>query len=179
MSFFFSQKKYSDDPLDHATNDDKTAKDNLAFLEGFLEKFPHFVNRTTYFAGESYGGVYIPFLTRLVLQDSNSQLNSQLAGIILGNPVMSCGSSTTANQMQLYYYHGLVSYVQFGAFLSKNCTTQDSMECDSILQAATDQIGVIDQELKKRIKREPSLDPDNLYQDFCSGNGIFIYRFQS
>ena len=46
---------YSDDPLDHATDDAKAAKDNIAFVDGFLKQFPKYVGRDTYFAGERWG----------------------------------------------------------------------------------------------------------------------------
>ena len=67
--------------------------------------------------------------------------------------------------------HGLVSYSDYGEFVQNGCLSQDSSTCDSIFQRAQSKIGVIDQELKrKREHQEPSLDPDDLYQDFCTGN---------
>jgi carboxypeptidase C (cathepsin A) len=47
---------YSDDPADHACDDNKAARDNLVFVENWLNEFPQFKGRQTWFAGESYGG---------------------------------------------------------------------------------------------------------------------------
>ncbi len=47
---------YSDNPLDHGCTDEIAAKDNLAFVNGWLEDFPQYKGRETWFAGESYGG---------------------------------------------------------------------------------------------------------------------------
>merc|ERR1711991_735531 len=80
--------------------------------------------------------------------------------------------------MNIYYWHGLVSYSDFGRFNALGCQESSSAECESIFNDAEKRIGVIDQELLTRLRstksakvtNEPSLDPDNLYQDFCIGN---------
>jgi serine carboxypeptidase-like clade 2 len=48
---------YSDDPLDHASNDAKAARDNLKFIEGWLDDFPAYKGRPTWFAGERLGRI--------------------------------------------------------------------------------------------------------------------------
>ncbi len=117
-------------------------------------------------------GVYVPTLTALALSDSSSQIYKQLAGISVGNPVFNCGSSTTANQMGLFYWNGLVSWNVMGPFVAAGCQFASSSTCDNLFSTAQSQIGDIDQELKKkkRIQPLPNLDPDDLYQDFCTGN---------
>ncbi len=140
-------------------------------MEGWLAEFPQYKGRPTYFSGESYGGVYVPWLTDLVLRSPQTQIYKQLVGITVGNGVMNCGSSTTANQMGLFYWNGLVSWQQMGPFVANGCQTQSSSTCDSLFSTAQAQIGYIDQELKKRYQLQPNLDPDCLYQDFCTGNG--------
>jgi hypothetical protein len=181
---------YSDNPFDHATSDAKAGADNLLFVEGFLKQFPQYKNRPTWFSGESYGGVYVPWLANLALSQPSSQIYKQLAGITVGNPVMvrrdvarvrcaflslfflqNCGSSTVANQMGLYYWNGLVSWQQMGPFVANGCQTSDASICSSLFSTAQSQIGYIDQELKKRYQQQPNLDPDCLYQNFCTGNG--------
>ncbi len=45
--------------------------------------------------------------------------------------------------------------------------------CNDILNIAFEQIGVIYQQ-KKSNTNEPNMDPDCLYQDFCTGNSVDI-----
>ena len=43
----------------HFAGDKRTAADTYVFLEGFLERFPAYVGREFWIAGESYGGHYV------------------------------------------------------------------------------------------------------------------------
>jgi len=52
--------------------------------------FPEFIGRDIWFTGESYGGVYVPMLTDMVLNNNTSILYKQLQGFMIGNPVFSC-----------------------------------------------------------------------------------------
>jgi hypothetical protein len=72
----------------------------------------------------------------------------------------------------------LVSFTNFDAWYSNGCVAnQNSAVCQQIWNVTQQQIGVIDQELKRKrgIPVQPSLDPDDLYQDFCTGNGTLDY----
>ncbi|CAH8548529.1 unnamed protein product [Schistosoma turkestanicum] len=60
---------YSTDP-DQIWDDDKTALDNYHALLHFLKKFPEYEGRRLFIAGESYGGVYVPTLSLLLLNSS-------------------------------------------------------------------------------------------------------------
>lgn len=78
-----------------------------------------------------------------------------------------------------YYWHGLVSYSNYQAWFSTGCdnvNNQGGSACTNLWTNIQNQIGVIDQELKRRsVPVQPSLDPDDLYQDFCTGNGTLGY----
>jgi serine carboxypeptidase-like clade 2 len=78
---------YSDVESDKNTNDWKAAADNFQFLELWLQEFPLYKGRQTWLVGESYAGVYIPTLTSLILNHTNSIINQQLVGLAVGNPV--------------------------------------------------------------------------------------------
>jgi carboxypeptidase C (cathepsin A) len=46
------------------TNDTQTAKDNMAGLRLFFDKFPSYLGNDFYLSGESYAGIYIPMLAK-------------------------------------------------------------------------------------------------------------------
>ena len=49
------------------TGDERTAEDAYQFLHGFLARFPQYVGRPFWIAGESYGGHYVPNLALQVM----------------------------------------------------------------------------------------------------------------
>jgi cathepsin A (carboxypeptidase C) len=65
--------------------DDFTASASGAALEDFfLNKFPEFINNDLYITGESYAGVYIPTLSRFILE--HTKIASNLKAIAVGDP---------------------------------------------------------------------------------------------
>jgi len=80
-------------------------------------------------------------------------------------------STVTTVSMNTLYWHGLVSYRVYVKYVSNGCLENggNSAICQDLYQEAMKQIGVIYQQIAPQ--PFPSLDPDNLYQDFCTGNG--------
>jgi len=106
----------------------------------------------------------------------NSFSYAGLAGLSLGNPVISCVSADyNAIQMNLFYWHALVSHLVYANWTSNGCNDNSNLpNCNSIFATAISQIGVINQQLMD-ITDQPSLDPDDLYQDWCTGNGTLEF----
>jgi len=194
---------YSNDPADYNTNDTRSAEDNYAFLLGFLELFPEYVGRDLWLTGESYGGVYVPYLSSLILSGSSQSLIDQFKGFMIGNPVICTNFDYRSVQLNIFYWHGLVSYINFKNFSDNGCDKghpPSEKVCNEITRTIIKEIGIIDQELKaeevfglalsdnthpisidsskKKEKNLPSLDPDDLYQDFCTGNGTLEFSLQ-
>jgi len=163
---------YSNTSSDYNTDDTKTAIDNAAFIEGFLQQYPKYIGRTLWLTGESYAGVYVPTLVNQILSNSSSRAYQQLKGFMVGNPVFGCEEQNVDGEtMELFYWHGLVSYDIYVQWDQENCRhnpTTQTKHCQDLLNRALKQVGVIDQELVD--PNQPSIDPDNLYQDFCTGN---------
>ncbi|XP_069507337.1 lysosomal protective protein isoform X2 [Ambystoma mexicanum] len=93
---------YSDDK-NYATNDTEVAMNNYLALKEFFRLFPEYSKNEFFITGESYGGVYVPTLSELVMEDPSINLQ----GIAVGNGL----SSYASNQNSLVnfaYYHGLV-----------------------------------------------------------------------
>uniref|UniRef100_A0A7S4KTW6 Carboxypeptidase n=1 Tax=Paramoeba aestuarina TaxID=180227 RepID=A0A7S4KTW6_9EUKA len=164
-----------DHPSKYTSSDDQAAEDNFNFIEGFLKANPKFVGRKTWLAGESYGGVYIPTLTGQILDNPNSNIYNQLTGTMLGNPVMSCESLKEKDVLvHIFFWHQLISYSSYQEWNNDGCPqTPQSAHCSSLFIKIFREIGRVYQEIGAFSFNgtQPSLDPDDLYQDFILGNG--------
>ncbi|CAA0812852.1 Serine carboxypeptidase-like 45 [Striga hermonthica] len=87
-------------------NDEITARDNLKFLEKWIERFPEFMNRELYITGESYAGHYVPQLASLIIQTKANKFN--LKGIAIGNPLLNF-SRDYNSRAEFWWSHGLIS----------------------------------------------------------------------
>jgi serine carboxypeptidase-like clade II len=148
--------------------------------------------------GESYAGVYIPSLAYQILtNNSDSQLASNLkkGGLMLGNPVTNCKGSSYAgdgsilnlnDQLNLFYWHGMVSRRDFDEWNSKGCNTASPahlLECYVIYGRVQRGIGHLDQPLQseeqerrhRRVQPAGSINPDMLYFSYCAGNGTLDF----
>jgi len=173
---------YSNNVSDMHTGDIKAAMDNYKFLQLFVTtQFPEFLGRDLWFTGESYGGVYVPMLSAYVTSNSSSPLYKAFKGFMVGNPVFSCQGGligTTGaywnEDINALYWHGAISYTNYNNWTMQGCT--DPMKaagaaCQYIYNLAMSQIGEIVQEKRFASMNWPSLDPDDIFQDFCTGNG--------
>jgi len=176
---------YSNTSTDIQTNDTRSSTDNFLFLEYFINKeFPEFVGRKLWFTGESYGGVYVPMLSDLVV---SSDLAAQFQGFMIGNPVFNCQDNGEffIEQINLLYWHGLASYTNYLNWTTTGCNDPKQAQtkpCQDILNLVFSQLGVIDQELFSNSEEDkappntwPSVDPDDIFQDFCTGNGTLDF----
>uniref|UniRef100_A0A7C9D069 Carboxypeptidase n=2 Tax=Opuntia streptacantha TaxID=393608 RepID=A0A7C9D069_OPUST len=106
VGFSYSTNKSFYDTLD----DEKTARDNLVFLQNWLAKFPEYKDRDLFITGESYAGHYIPQLGNLILK---STLKSNLKGVAIGNPLLEF-STDFNSRGEFLWSHGLISDSTYG-----------------------------------------------------------------
>lgn len=92
----------------NGVNDKITARDNLVFLQRWLNKFPAYKTRDLYLTGESYAGHYIPQLAVLMLRFNKKQKIFNLKGVALGNPLLNFEKDFNARAEYLWS-HGLIS----------------------------------------------------------------------
>ncbi|KHJ90270.1 serine carboxypeptidase [Oesophagostomum dentatum] len=74
-----------------AANDDQTAGQNYAALKDFFNRVQtKYKTRTFFLTGESYAGIYIPMLSKLVVQGiaSGDFPNANFQGVAIGNGFM-------------------------------------------------------------------------------------------
>ncbi|RHY85006.1 hypothetical protein DYB35_014025 [Aphanomyces astaci] len=145
-------------------NDDFTSARAREFLEQFLAAYPSLHGRDFYITGESYGGMYIPFLVHNLVSTPVSGIN--LKGFAIGNPYTDEAIDNAA-YLDYYYTHGLISIEEY-ATIQSTCNksglaayagvfSDDSADtpCAKAVRAARDEAD------------SGSLNPYYIYGDVC------------
>jgi len=72
---------------EYRTGDALTAQENYQVILSFLQKYPQYNSTAFYLTSESYGGHYIPTLSKYILQQNAQQaFKINFQGFCLGNP---------------------------------------------------------------------------------------------
>ena len=116
---------YSNNEDDYRIGDEQSAKDNLATIIGFLDKFPHFENSRLFITSESYGGHYMPTLANEIINYNDAQSEEQnklnFQGFAVGNPYTDYYSGVGA-EMETYWGKQLLPKPLWDKYLQNNCT---------------------------------------------------------
>ena len=99
--------------------DDVTAENLLYGIKDFLNLFPELKGRPFYVSGESYAGVYIPFLSKKILEDTSSD-KVNLKGVLIGNPLTYFDTDSERSLVEFSLSHGIISLETFESF-KRNC----------------------------------------------------------
>jgi len=95
-------------------NDTLTAKDNLASLISFFtDIFPEFSTNDLYLAGESYSGIYVPYLANEIHEYNSKQTDAflfNLKGYIVGNGCTNWKYDVIPAYVEMGFMHGLYDY---------------------------------------------------------------------
>jgi len=113
---------YSDD-LNCSMNDDTTADENYQALLRFFKKFPNLAENDFFVTGESYGGVYVPTLTRRILQGNakNEGTTINLKGFAVGNGLSSSALNVDSS-MWFAFHHGIIGEDQWDRLTTSCCS---------------------------------------------------------
>ncbi|KAJ8560012.1 hypothetical protein K7X08_004070 [Anisodus acutangulus] len=98
-------------------NDEITARDNVAFLQRWFNKFPRYRNNNLFLTGESYAGHYVPQLAKLMIELNNKKKLFNLKGVALGNPVLKFATDFNS-RAEYFWSHGLISDSTYRMFTS-------------------------------------------------------------
>lgn len=105
---------YCEGLKDCAFDDDISAADNLTVVLEWYAKFPEFQQNELYISGESYAGVYVPYLAYYLYQhnlsnaDDDTVFKPNLKGFAVGNGVTNWTYDTTAAYIDMSYWHSLM-----------------------------------------------------------------------
>ena len=117
-------------PSECGFTDSTSADDNLAaVLNLMIMKFPDLQNNDIYIAGESYAGIYVPFLASR-LDDYITKNKGKTGvyipnfkGFMVGNGVTNWKYDTTPAFFEMAYWHGLVDDRLY-ANIKANCNLE-------------------------------------------------------
>ena len=103
----------------YSWTDDDTADNLLYAVKDFLNEF-NLKGRDFYISGESYAGVYIPFLATHMLEDTSTTDKVNLRGVLIGNGLTDFDTDVERSMVEFGFYHGLISAETFDIF-KRNC----------------------------------------------------------
>ncbi|CAD8152392.1 unnamed protein product [Paramecium octaurelia] len=107
-------------------NDASAAQDALDALLDFFVQFPNYENRPFYIGGESYAGMYIPYLASLIINQSKNTIN--LKGILVGNGCTLGSECTDLKQLPLF-----TSKYQFNIYFQRGfLSLEDKQKYDQL-----------------------------------------------
>lgn len=151
-----------DTAKNYTSNDDDAAINNYFALKDFFKKFPEYAGRAFFITGESYGGIYVPTLSNLVMKDPS--FNFQ--GFAVGNGL----SDVALNDNSLVYfvyYHGLIGETQWFQLLKFCCPQNTTNSCD--FQGSSNPECGMELEKVQELVWGSGLNVYNVYQECYGG----------
>ena len=114
----YSTCKYQD--CHHS--DESSSVDNLEFLLGWFEKFPEFKKNTLYISGESYGGIYVPYMAYQIHDyTKNAEEKINLEGFLVGNGVTNWDHDTLPSMVDQSYYRSVLDLETYDKWVANGC----------------------------------------------------------
>ncbi|ETV91954.1 hypothetical protein H310_13603 [Aphanomyces invadans] len=155
-------------------HDDVTAARSREFLEQFLALYPQYTNRDFYITGESYAGMYIPFLVHQLVTEPVAGLH--LTGFAIGNPYTDQKIDGKA-YMDYYYTHGLISIETYRA-VERDCKPTEWWLCQFNHPGCSSQCAATYDEAVASVDLE-DLNPYYIYGDVCllQGNQSQVLKY--
>jgi carboxypeptidase C (cathepsin A) len=131
-------------------SDDQSAEDSLVAVLAFFEKFPEMKSHDLYISGESYAGIYVPYLSYYIDQYNTTHAAEEdvfkpnLKGFMVGNGVTNYDYDCTPAYIEMGYWHSLYSDELRDQMIAAQCDfggmpSRASAECRK-LQAEFNQL---------------------------------------
>jgi carboxypeptidase C (cathepsin A) len=107
-------------------DDENVSYENLKAVQEFFAAFPERRNNDLYLTGESYGGIYIPYLAlRIDEYNQNATDLINLKGFAIGNGVTNWKYDTAPAFVKMAWAHGLISNDLNERILASDCDFAD------------------------------------------------------
>lgn len=118
-----------DTPYDLTHNDYTQSTDMLAALTGWYDRFPDFKKHELFISGESYGGIYVPYLSwqiyeynlKMNVTTGNKDSNINLKGFAVGNGVTNWKYDTEPSLPATLYGFNMISTKTYKSFTENGC----------------------------------------------------------
>jgi len=113
-------------PQDCKFDDDSDAKDNLEVLISWFGMFPEYAKTDLYISGESYAGIYVPYLANQIYEHnknatSNDTVYPNLKGFMVGNGVTNWNYDGNPSYVEMAYWHSLYPQEMHDEMIAKKC----------------------------------------------------------
>lgn len=108
-------------------SDPQSAADNLTAVLSFFDKFPEFGTNDLYISGESYAGIYVPYLTQsidtynIANADDATVFKPNLKGFMVGNGVTNYTYDCTPAFVEMGFWHSLYDTNMHDEMIANNC----------------------------------------------------------
>ena len=114
-----------DDEADCTYTDDSSAADNFDAIMYFFETlFPERQTNEIYISGESYAGIYVPFVFDLLAQEKENPTKDftiNLQGYMVGNGCTNWKHDNLGKYMLMAYWHGLIDDALYNKLNDNDC----------------------------------------------------------
>jgi carboxypeptidase C (cathepsin A) len=122
----YSYCDFNNHPEDCQHNDNTIAKDNLAAILNWFEKFPEYKPNNLYISGESYGGIYVPYTSNAIyhhnqIAKTTGAFQPNLQGFMVGNGVTNWKLDTSPAYLKMGFWHSLYDYDTYLNMTALNC----------------------------------------------------------
>merc|ERR1719265_992671 len=136
---------YCEGLQDCSFDDEQSGADNLAAVLAWFEKYPEFKSNELYISGESYGGIYVPYLTYNLVQHAEANAENDdvfkpnIKGFAVGNGVTNWTYDTNAAFVEMSYWHSLIPTELHDKITAAECNyagpyyTETTAECFGLL----------------------------------------------
>ena len=159
---------------DWYVDDVQAGKENLEALLSFFKKFPQYKQNEFYISGESYAGIYVPYLAYNVLKYNEKQTDAKkirLNGMLVGNGVTDWKVDTEPALWEFAFTHNIYGPELRKAFL-ENCADEnyEKASCKPVkekIEILIETINIYDVYRKCYGKKTPTgftTDVKNVYQ---------------
>jgi len=105
---------------DPAYTDDSSAEDNYLAVKKFFTLFGEYADNEFYISGESYAGVYVPFLAHKIAVEHKDDNTINLKGILVGNGVTDL-TYDDASLWAMGFWHGIIDHKLEKKMWNDNC----------------------------------------------------------